>query len=224
MPKTFTLAALVVLLVGVVHALSSTRTTSGSREQEPVAVREQEPVAVRQQEPTSVREQEQQPAACGKALSDPAGASDEEIFDCARRRLLGRCTVSVGGPGKACEHYVKSSRVCNANGGCCFPLSGTGCTTHYYDEVQHPGSEVAWNCRRQDSRTSGACLLRNLIEWGYCGDGELRPPTPVTTDPSRGYWPDPYGVGSDPSLACGPIPPSDGRRVADAGDLTPGRS
>jgi hypothetical protein len=111
---------------------------------------------------------------CDDVLEAPWQASDDRVLTCGAEEGLGPCRVQGGCQTCACEHYVKVAGLCDSVVSCDYPLNGTGCSSGYY-AGDHDG--VLWDCPG-DSRTQAACMLRRLIEWGYCDDDPMHPPAP----------------------------------------------
>ena len=127
------------------------------------------------------------------AGQDPGAFSDDDVLACGLAQELGVCVATGGAPGLACEYYVKLTDVCSADGACpTAPLSGTGCADEAFYGSDHEGT--TWNCTGEPAEVA-ACMLRQLIEWGDCGE-----PPGTACDAVRA---DPAAASDEAVLACG---------------------
>jgi hypothetical protein len=103
-------------------------------------------------------------AQCNAAWASPATAADQVLFDCAADCHFGACGVyDPDCTGCACNDYVKSSVICDTNGICGAPISGTGCLGgNFY-------AAPPFNCPSSlGIPGEGACMIRYLKSIGDC--------------------------------------------------------
>lgn len=96
---------------------------------------------------------------CRRALEDPTGATDAQLFACGLAHELGTCFVFPRCEVCACEFYVKGGD-CDSSGVCGPPLNGNGCI--WLGSWNIP----PWNCTSTTYEGTAACILRVLIRTG----------------------------------------------------------